>query len=204
MPKSIEKLLVIVVLGLFVSLAANVANGQDPGLSVQDKHFSVGKTLGMFSGSGDPLCSFNATSNQWIELKILSTSQSPYRDSGTHEAIFRINSNEHGEIITLRTYDSLNQTVNLPYDDTYNITVAKHPFYATVTMKGAIDLYHNQTSVSIDDYLLENQVYNVSSVPLSFSINNQYSWLGYSLDEFANMTIAGNTTVTGLSAGYHS
>ena len=99
--------------------------------------------MGAFTGER-LLCSFNATSNQWIELKIISTSHSPYRDSGTHEAIFRITSNKHGAIITLRTYDSLNQTINLAYDDTYNITVAKHPFFANVNVGATIDLYHNE------------------------------------------------------------
>jgi hypothetical protein len=39
---------------------------------------------------------------------------------------------------------------------------------------------------------------------LVFSVNEEYSWLGYSFDSFANVTIAGNTTLTDLPDGNHS
>ena len=50
----------------------------------------------------------------------------------------------------------------------------------------------------------ENKTYNVSSVPLTFTVSEPGSWIGYSLDEQANVTITGNTTLTGLSDGIHS
>ena len=54
-------------------------------------------------------------------------------------------------------------------------------------------------------YLLpENQIYNSSSVPLVFEFNKSPSWIGYSLDNVANVTITGNTTLTGVSNGNHS
>jgi len=39
---------------------------------------------------------------------------------------------------------------------------------------------------------------------LSFTVGKETSWLGYSLDNQANVTISGNTTITGLSEGSHS
>jgi len=47
---------------------------------------------------------------------------------------------------------------------------------------------------------------NTSSqqVPLNFTINEPASWMAYSLDQQTNITISGNTTLAGLSAGSHS
>jgi len=50
----------------------------------------------------------------------------------------------------------------------------------------------------------ENKTYRVSDVPLTFTVSKPFSWIGYSLDGQANVTIAGNTTLTGLSDGSHS
>jgi hypothetical protein len=50
----------------------------------------------------------------------------------------------------------------------------------------------------------KNQTYNSSRIPLVFNVNKEYSWLGYSLDNSAIVTITGNTTMTGISNGNHS
>jgi N-acetylneuraminic acid mutarotase len=50
----------------------------------------------------------------------------------------------------------------------------------------------------------ENITYSVSSVLLTFTINKDTSWLGYSLDGKDNVTIAGNTTLTELANGEHN
>lgn len=50
----------------------------------------------------------------------------------------------------------------------------------------------------------ENKTYTTSSVSLSFTLNESTSWIGYSLDNQANVTITGNTTLPGLSNGSHS
>ena len=50
----------------------------------------------------------------------------------------------------------------------------------------------------------ENKTYTTRSVPLSFTVDESTSWISYSLDGQANTTIAGNTTLTGLSDGMHS
>ena len=43
-----------------------------------------------------------------------------------------------------------------------------------------------------------------SQFPLNFTINEPLSWMGYSLDNSNNVTIKGNTTLTGLRTGNHS
>ncbi|UCC33752.1 MAG: PEGA domain-containing protein, partial [Candidatus Bathyarchaeota archaeon] len=50
----------------------------------------------------------------------------------------------------------------------------------------------------------ENKTHTTSSVPLTFTINEPTFWIGYSLDGQANVTIAGNTTLTNLSNDIHS
>jgi hypothetical protein len=50
----------------------------------------------------------------------------------------------------------------------------------------------------------QQQIFNVSVVPLDFTVSKPVSWMGYSLNGQDNVTIAGNTTLTGLSEGTHS
>jgi hypothetical protein len=50
----------------------------------------------------------------------------------------------------------------------------------------------------------QNNTYGTTSLPLSFAVNETASWLGYCLDRQTNVTIAGNTTLPGLSDGSHS
>jgi hypothetical protein len=51
----------------------------------------------------------------------------------------------------------------------------------------------------------ENGNYSYDSdITLDFSIDKAYSWAGYSLDGTTNITISGNTTITGLSGGRHN
>lgn len=50
----------------------------------------------------------------------------------------------------------------------------------------------------------ENKTYTVNNVSLTFTLSEPVSWIGYSLDEQANVTITGNTTLSRLSDGPHS
>jgi hypothetical protein len=49
----------------------------------------------------------------------------------------------------------------------------------------------------------KNTTYAIDSVPLTFTVIEPTSWMGYSLDGQANVAIAGNTTLIGLSDGPH-
>jgi len=49
----------------------------------------------------------------------------------------------------------------------------------------------------------ENKTYAANHVDLNFAISEPTSWIGYSLDGQANVTIAGNTNLSGLSDGSH-
>ncbi len=50
----------------------------------------------------------------------------------------------------------------------------------------------------------ENMTYSTGDVVLTFTVDESISWSGYSLDSGANVTITGNTTLTGLSDGSHN
>jgi len=49
----------------------------------------------------------------------------------------------------------------------------------------------------------QNTTYTTSSFLLIFTISEPASWMGYSLDGQLNVTVAGNTTLTGLLDGSH-
>ena len=50
----------------------------------------------------------------------------------------------------------------------------------------------------------ENKNYTSGNISLAFTINKLSTWIGYSLDGQSNVTITGNTTLTGLSSGFHN
>jgi hypothetical protein len=60
------------------------------------------------------------------------------------------------------------------------------------------------TSPSISALSVENRTYNAPSISLNFTVDESTSWMGYSLDGQANVTVIGNTTLTELSYGSHT
>lgn len=57
---------------------------------------------------------------------------------------------------------------------------------------------------SIEFLSPENITYDTGSIPLNFTLNEPASQIMYSLDGEENITIAGNTTLTGLANGGHN
>jgi len=52
--------------------------------------------------------------------------------------------------------------------------------------------------------LSTGKVYNVSSVPLEFTVDKPVAWMGYSLDGAQNITLNGNGTLTNVPNGAHT
>jgi len=50
----------------------------------------------------------------------------------------------------------------------------------------------------------ENKTYTTTDIQLTFTVNESVQWMAYSLDDKPNITITGNTTLTGLSKGSHN
>lgn len=49
----------------------------------------------------------------------------------------------------------------------------------------------------------ENKTYSVENIALNFTVDETTLWMGYSLDDQANVTISGNTTLASLLDGKH-
>jgi hypothetical protein len=59
-------------------------------------------------------------------------------------------------------------------------------------------------SPSISVLSIKNRTYTTTDIPLNFTVNSLTSQDSYSLDGQENVTIAGNTTLTGLANGDHN
>jgi hypothetical protein len=60
------------------------------------------------------------------------------------------------------------------------------------------------TAPSISVLSMQDATFRSSDVELSFAVNEPTSRIAYSLDEHDNVTIDGNTTLSGLSSGLHN
>jgi hypothetical protein len=69
---------------------------------------------------------------------------------------------------------------------------------------GSPDPSYDSTAPAIAVLSPKNKTYYNTTVTLDFVINEVASWMGYSLDGLNNVTVAGNTTLTDLSAGLHN
>jgi len=88
-------------------------------------------------------------------------------------------------------------------DTPYVIDVNNRDRYPLMTPIGAIPCW-DTTVPTISIVSPQNTIYAVNQVPLTFTVNVVTSWIGYSLDDQANVTVRGNTTLTELSDGTHS
>jgi len=71
-----------------------------------------------------------------------------------------------------------------------------------VTLTGVFTLDTTPPTISIVSP--ENKTYDTTDIPLTFTVDETVSWIAYSLDGQANVTITGNTTLPELSDGSHS
>jgi hypothetical protein len=56
----------------------------------------------------------------------------------------------------------------------------------------------------IENLSLRNATFSINDIPINFTVSKTVSWIGFTLDNHANITISGcNITLTGLSEGSH-
>ena len=108
-------------------------------VTVKDEHFILREVLGAFNNFFVGL--FNASGGYWIELDLSCQST----DNGPFIVYLDVLSATHGSIFSAKGTE-FSQTVYLDYQDIYNITIAKSPFYSSVRINGIIDVFHQEPS----------------------------------------------------------
>jgi hypothetical protein len=82
------------------------------------------------------------------------------------------------------------------------VTITYYVDYV-ITGSSFVNFTVDTTAPSILSLSVENKSYATSDVPLNVTVNEPVSQITYSLDGQANVTAAGNTTLTGLPDGNH-
>ena len=94
-------------------------------------------------------------------------------------------------------------------DGTYNLTIQRYFTYSitpqeiTIYNATTVTFTIDTTSPSIQIIQPENKTYNTTNIPLNFTLTEP-STIRYSIDKQDNITLAGNTTLTGLPDGLHN
>ena len=89
-------------------------------------------------------------------------------------------------------------------DGSHIITVHANDTAGNMGSSDTVYFTIDTVSPNIEILSPENKTYATNSVSLNFTLDELTSWVGYSLDAEKNVTITGNTTVSGLSNGLHS
>jgi hypothetical protein len=84
--------------------------------------------------------------------------------------------------------------------------IGDSPYVINVNNTDRYPLMYPWGAPDVSVYILENATYGYLPLLFSvtFSVDKQVSWMGYSLDGLGNVTIARNMTLTGLSSGLHN
>jgi hypothetical protein len=88
----------------------------------------------------------------------------------------------------------------------FNLSDGSHTIIANAFGAGAacVTFTIDTTPPNVSVASPENKTYNMFDVPLNFTVSEQVSQIAYSLDGQDNVTVAGNTTLTGLSPGEYN
>jgi len=97
-----------------------------------------------------------------------------------------------------------NTTLKALADGTHSLTVSAKDKAGNTGLSDMVYFTTDTTTPSISIVSLENKTYETTDISIEFTIDEPVSWIAYSLDGQANVTITGNTTLTGLSDGSHS
>jgi len=104
--------------------------------------------------------------------------------------------------ISCEVTDSLNDTYGLGPLPLY-VIVSQSPTESPPPTPSPSP-YPTPSPPQISYLSLENGTFLSSNISLNFTLSKPSQWIGYSLDGQANVTIVGNTTLTGLTNGSHT
>jgi len=97
-----------------------------------------------------------------------------------------------------------NTTLTSLSDGTHYVVVYANDTVGNMGASSMVYFTVDTTSPTVSVLSPENKTYVVTDVSLTFTVDESTSWMGYSLDGSANVTVTGNTTLTSLSDGMHS
>ena len=96
-----------------------------------------------------------------------------------------------------------NISLTIADDRAYSIIVYANDTSGNMGKSEKVYFTIDTTPPSIIIQSPENKSYKTTTVSLNFTINEPTSWKGYSLDGQANVTLATNKTLSGLTEGIH-
>lgn len=86
----------------------------------------------------------------------------------------------------------------------YNPEGGMGAIFSEVSGSDSVQFLFDVATPTVTVLIQQNQTYTTTDVPLNFTLSEKVDWVGYSLDEQPLVTIAGNTSLVGLSEGPHS
>lgn len=89
-------------------------------------------------------------------------------------------------------------------DGLHSIVVYASDLAGNIGASATVYFTKDTISPTISILSPQNTTYDVTEVPLTFAVSETTSWISYSLDGQANITITGNITLTGLPYGSHT
>jgi hypothetical protein len=98
----------------------------------------------------------------------------------------------------------VNSTLTELAAGSHNVTVYATDAACNTGVSETIYFTVDDTAPAVSVMAPENITYDAAEIQLNFTVNEQVSWMGYSLDSQPKVQIAGNTTLTGLSNGAHN
>ena len=88
--------------------------------------------------------------------------------------------------------------------DLYDNTTHRWIYFAYEQTTHTVTIQENWTPPTIILLSPENATYAVNHLSLNYTVSDQTSWEGYSLDGSANVTITGNQTLNNIPDGFHT
>jgi len=107
----------------------------------------------------------------------------------------------HGTLMGISTLPELAEgphTITVYLEGTQYFLKARH-----YSEQAVVYFTIDTTPPSVSNLSIQNETYTQLSLPLNFNINESTSWIGCSVDNEANKTLIGNTTLT-ANLGRHS
>ena len=97
-----------------------------------------------------------------------------------------------------------NTTLTSLFDGVHYVVVYANDTAGNMGFSNTVYFTVDTISPNIEILSPENMTYAADSIPLTFTVDGIVSWIGYSLDGQANVTITGNTTLPVLPDGSHN